>query len=122
MGRWYSSRYRKSGRVRYNQSGYNGCSMSVRATEAYEDGEYPLSKWTKSCFVEALEDYSFDFSKLTKAMLTNFLEYAGWHHTGLYANQTDFYRLDDDKVKAFIDFTAGKEGKPKDLFNKFLSL
>lgn len=28
-------------------SGYSGYSMSNRAVDAYEDGEMPLSKWTK---------------------------------------------------------------------------
>lgn len=31
-----------------NMAGYNGFSMSNNAVAAYEDGEKPLSKWTKA--------------------------------------------------------------------------
>lgn len=32
--------------VVYGQKGYLGSSMSVRAAEAYEQGEMPISRWT----------------------------------------------------------------------------
>ena len=32
-------------------SGYSGYSMSNRAVDAYEDGEMPLSKWTKKMII-----------------------------------------------------------------------
>lgn len=34
--------------VVYGQKGYLGSSMSVRAAEAYEQGEMPISRWTKA--------------------------------------------------------------------------
>lgn len=34
--------------VVYGQKGYLGSSMSVRAAEAYEQGEMPISRWTKT--------------------------------------------------------------------------
>lgn len=36
-------------------SGYNGFSMSNRAVQAYEDGEKPLSKWTKAEIMDIIE-------------------------------------------------------------------
>lgn len=33
-------------------SGYSGYSMSNRAVDAYEDGEMPLSKWTKKIITQ----------------------------------------------------------------------
>ena len=37
-------------------TGYNGWSMSNNAVQAYEDGEKPLSKWTKKTLVYELAD------------------------------------------------------------------
>ena len=37
-------------------AGYNGWSMSNNAIEAYENGEKPLSKWTKTDIFEAIEE------------------------------------------------------------------
>lgn len=37
-------------------AGYNGFSMSNNAVAAYEDGEKPLSKWTKADIFEIIED------------------------------------------------------------------
>lgn len=42
-------------KVRYNQSGYFGSSMSLRAVEAYEAGEKPKSKWTKKVMLAAIK-------------------------------------------------------------------
>ena len=92
-------------------SGYVGNKMSVRAKEAYDDGEMPLSKWTKSDIIDRIEeliDYNdikikFDINalnKLTKSELIDlFLYQSSWHHTGKYFNQTDFYDVDQDKLE-----------------------
>jgi len=94
-------------RVIYNQSGYIGCSMSVRAVMAYDHGEKPKSKWTKRAMLDAIEEYCdrrgyrFDerFTKLTKAKLFHgYFEYTGWHHTGKYAQITNFYGLSEEMV------------------------
>ena len=95
------------GRVRYNQSGYVGCSMSERAAYAYENGEKPKSKWTKKAMLEEIEAYCrlFDmpyegqFSKMKKdEIFREFFRWTSWHHTGKYANVTDFYGLDEEKL------------------------
>ena len=39
-------------------SGYNGYSMSKRATEAYYNGEKPLSKWTKADIRSAVKAHA----------------------------------------------------------------
>lgn len=99
-------------RVRYNQKGYRGCSMSTRAVIAYESGERPKSKWTKAAMLEAIEDYcdehgiEFDETRfrLTKSELFDrFFEWKSWHHTGKYANVTDFYGVDEDAVATALE-------------------
>lgn len=47
--------------VVYGQKGYLGSSMSVRAAEAYEQGEMPISRWTKTAIIQAVKDYCFRF-------------------------------------------------------------
>ena len=47
--------------VTYGQKGYLGSSMSVRAGEAYEQGEMPISRWTKTAIIQAVKGYCFDF-------------------------------------------------------------
>ena len=100
------------GRVRYNQNGYSGCSMSTRAVLAYEFGEKPKSKWTKAAMLEAIEEtcdeleIEYDPAKFrfTKAELFDqFFEWKSWHHTGKYANETDFYGVNEDAVKEAIN-------------------
>lgn len=95
------------GRVRYGQRGYAGCSMSYGAVWAYENGEKPKSKWTKKSMLEAIEGYckEFDmpyggeFSKMKKDdLFATFFKWTSWHHTGKYANETDFYGLDEGKL------------------------
>lgn len=94
-------------RVRYNQSGYSGCSMSTRAVIAYESGEMPKSKWTKAAMLEAIErccdenGVGFDlrrFSMVKADMFERFFEWKSWHHTGKYANVTDFYGVNEEAV------------------------
>lgn len=92
----------------YGKGGYNGKSMSNRATKAYEYGEKPLSKWTKSVLLDEIDDILFnndsgvtvdDFKKLTvKELKDNFLDYSSWHHTGALYNTTDFFKLNEDRI------------------------
>lgn len=87
--------------VEYDQSGYVGSSRSVRAKEAYDAGEKPLSNWTKAAILEAIaeaygEARAEKAQKVSKADLrASFLERSSWHHTGKYANKTYFYTLAD---------------------------
>lgn len=106
-------------RVRYNQPGYVGCSMSERAAEAYRNGERPKSRWTKRDMLTAIEQeckclrlvYNGELSTLTKAEIFNgYFEWSGWHHTGKYARETDFYEVSDDAlIAAFPDIDLIKE-------------
>lgn len=102
-------------RVSYGQSGYVGCSMSRRAQEAYEQGEKPKSKWTKTAMLDAIagvlwfddvltEENMSAFKKLKKDELFNqFFEWSSWHHTGKYANVTDFYDVDETAILDFVE-------------------
>lgn len=93
----------------YN-SGYNGFSMSNRAIEAYENGEKPISKWTKTAFFvdleENKEDYNINAEKINALKLLkvsvlkeNFLKNSSWHHTSNHFNKTDFYKINFDKIE-----------------------
>ena len=93
--------------VVYGQKGYLGSSMSVRAAEAYEQGEMPISRWTKTAIIHAVKDYCFDFDlaydpdieKKTKAELAKeFLEYKSWHHPSRTAREVEFFGLNEDAV------------------------
>lgn len=93
--------------VVYGQKGYLGSSMSVRAAEAYEQGEMPISRWTKTAIIHAVKDYCFDFDlaydpdieKKTKAELAKeFLEYKSWHHYSRTAREVEFFGLNEDAV------------------------
>ena len=93
--------------VVYGQKGYLGSSMSVRAAEAYEQGEMPISRWTKTAIIQAIKDYCFDFDlaynpdieKKTKAELAKeFLEYKSWHHSSRTAREVEFFGLNEDAV------------------------
>lgn len=85
-------------------SGYNGYSMSKRASRAYADGEMPKSKWTKRAMIDALKDYcelndrAYDASveKMTKAELfERMFTLSSWHHTSKMVNATDFYGINE---------------------------
>ena len=94
-------------------AGYNGYSMSNNAVAAYEDGEKPLSKWTKAdildeirrqevelrCSVESLRCLP------AKVLKGTCLTRSSWHHTSSYYNKTDFYSLDVDEIENLTDDT-----------------
>lgn len=97
------------GAVSYGQGGYVGTSMSVRAQEAYESGEMPMSKWTRGAIISAIKDYCTDFDlaydpeieTMSRAKLAEaYLEYKSWHHTGRFARETEFFGLNEDAVCA----------------------
>ena len=87
-------------RVIYNQRGYIGQSMSVRAAEAYDRGEAPLSKWAKSAIIDGIaeaygEEVARKANSYSSALLKDyFLRCTGWHHMGKYAGRVDFYEVD----------------------------
>lgn len=97
------------GAVSYGQGGYVGASMSVRARQAYESGEMPMSKWTRPAIISAIKDYCADFDlaynpeieSMSRAKLAEvYLEYKSWHHTGRFARETEFFGLNEDAVCA----------------------
>lgn len=102
-------------------AGYNGFSMSNNAVAAYESGEKPLSKWTKSEILEAIEEAVSDgelvlqcsFDKLKKVpvkVLKNMcLKYSSWHHTSNHYNKTDFYSLALEYIEKITDERIEKE-------------
>lgn len=85
--------------------GYIGQRMSVRAQEAYDQGEMPFSKWTKAAILETLNDAKIDVKTIKKYSVQTlrdyFLYYSSWHHTGKYFSKTDFYGID---ITESIDF------------------
>lgn len=94
-------------------AGYKGFSMSNNAVAAYEDGEKPLSKWTKADIFEIIEDEDREIKlkcsidklrKLPVKILKDIcLTYSSWHHTSNHYNKTDFYSLDVKAVESLTD-------------------
>lgn len=89
-------------------SGYDGWSMSKNASAAYECGEKPLSKWTKSEILSLIEDdYPETAKKLESVkrdvLRNHLLSYSGYHHTSSYFNSTDFYEIDFDVIEDLTD-------------------
>lgn len=111
-------------------AGYNGFSMSNNAVAAYEDGEKPLSKWTKTDIFDAINKQEVELKcsieklkKLPVKVLKEVcLTYSSWHHTSNHYNKTDFYSLDvdrienlaDDKIEELLlDYKTGKKAESK---------
>jgi len=94
-----------------NMAGYNGFSMSNNAVAAYEDGEKPLSKWTKADIFDTIEEQEVELKcsieklkKLPVKVLKEIcLTYSSWHHTSNHYNKTDFYSLDVDRIENLTD-------------------
>lgn len=92
-------------------AGYNGFSMSNNAVAAYEDGEKPLSKWTKADIFDTIEEQEVELKcsieklkKLPVKVLKEIcLTYSSWHHTSNHYNKTDFYSLDVDRIENLTD-------------------
>ena len=103
-------------------AGYKGFSMSNNAVAAYESGEKPLSKWTKTDILDAIENAVREeeltlncsmnsLRKVSAKILKKVcLNKTSWHHTSSRYNKTDFYSLDlysvaeltDEKIQDFI--------------------
>lgn len=103
------------GKVRFGQAGYVGVRMSENAMYAYEDGEMPKSRWTKRAMLDAIEDwcdawgvpYDGELSALRKQdLFARFFEWKSWHHTGKFANETDFYGLDEEALGEYMEGRA----------------
>jgi len=57
-----------------------GFTMSYRARKSHKNNEHPITHWIKILAID-------------KETIIKMLVYVGVHHTGLYAQRTDFYRL-----------------------------
>lgn len=101
-------------KVSYNQTGYVGCSISKRAIEAYDNGEMPKSKWTKKAILSGIAEVLWYndieaekislFEKMKKDDLFNmFVSWSSWHHTGKFANKTDFYEVSEFDVMDYLE-------------------
>lgn len=96
-------------------SGYYGYSMSNNAVMAYEDGEKPLSKWTKTAIITTIQTAindgevtaKCDIEKLkklpVKVLKDELLIRTSWHHTSCHYNRTDFYFVDLDRLEEMTD-------------------
>lgn len=96
-------------------AGYDGCRMSNNAVAAYENGEMPISKWTKNEILKGIEEkieneellLKCSFEKLKKvpkgALQEHCLRLSSWHHTGGACRQTFFHELDSDKIEELTD-------------------
>lgn len=86
---------------------YIDYSMSVNAALAYEDGEKPLSKWTKSVILAAVGEKAEILSSLNLTELRDLVLYrSSWHHTSKLYNRTDFYAVDEDKLEEVTEETV----------------
>lgn len=79
--------------------------MSNNAVDAYNSGEKPFSKWTKSEIlneIESLNVKTFElFKKMkVKTLKNNFLYKSSWHHSSKFYNEVDFYSVDIDKIES----------------------
>ena len=112
----------KGEKLMYNaNNGYHGFSMSNRAVQAYESGEKPKSKWTKSDILAGLEALDLSEDKMAvlkklpkKVICDNLLTKTSWHHTSSYYNSTDFYSIDEKKaeemtVQELLELTSAKK-------------
>lgn len=86
-------------------AGYHGFSMSNNAVEAYQHGEKPRSKWTKTAIIEELIEQEAPQEVIDAARRTPLnvlrdvaLMYSAYHHTSSYYNTTDFFSVDAESV------------------------
>lgn len=85
-------------RAQNMNSGYDGYSMSKRASKAYRNGEKPLSRWTKKEIVSLSGDERMARYPLS-VLRKYFLCQSSWHHTSRYANRTDFFAISEDAIR-----------------------
>lgn len=94
-------------------AGYNERSMSNNAIKAYENGEKPISRWTKqevlACVSKQIENgavpsFTVPLESLPWSVIQKlFLYQTGWHHTGVGYNETAFYAFADLRIHTLSD-------------------
>lgn len=97
---WLKALEKGEGQANTRLSGYSGYSMSNNAVDAYNNGEMPISKWTKDIFLKQCEDEGINIDKITE--YKKYLKKSSWHHTSKFYNATDFYSIDFELVKEDI--------------------
>lgn len=106
--------------------GYIGQSMSERASEAYDYGAKPKSKWTKSDILQVLKDEGIRYGRLkalqslpASVLKDELLVYDSWHHTGSMYNKTKFYTVDVERAdtididELLAEINQNKSTKPE---------
>ena len=98
--------------------GYIGHSKSASADDSEKHGSRPMSHWTKDRIFDTIEEFDNDeqivpFFKYMKTLplsrLRDIVLYQdGWHHTGMFYSQTDFY-----SIKSPRDIVLGLRGEFK---------
>ena len=101
-------RYQLRDESEHRGQGYDGYSMSVNARIAYNSGQMPLSKWTKTEILNRVAEIDEAKVKLIENVnldtLRNELLYlVGWHHTSSMYNRTDFYGIDEDVIEELTE-------------------
>ena len=87
-------------------AGYDNYSMSNNAVAAYQTGEKPKSKWTKTDIIAELksqaEELTVSLTEIEKLPIAHLREIAlvktSWHHTSSRYNRTDFYMFDASRI------------------------
>ena len=114
-----------------HNSGYSGYSMSLRAVDAYENGEMPLSKWRKTDILNGINEIDPQKAEKLKKVKANILKErllvcSSWHHTSNHFNKTKFYSINTDYVEMLTDkdinkmLYEGKETQEEPSVNKYL--
>ncbi|MCF0121676.1 MAG: hypothetical protein HUJ74_00330 [Lachnospiraceae bacterium] len=108
----------------YERNKGNEYSCSYNAQCCYEDNILPKSRWSKKLMISVIYDFideqdlkpKIDFEKIKKDDLFNeFFEWDSWHHVGKFANEVDFYKLDEDAILENCEKLTEEEKKQKDL-------
>ena len=102
-------------------AGYDNYSMSNNAVAAYQTGEKPKSKWTKTDILAELKNQAeelnvslTDIEKLPIAHLRDIaLVKTSWHHTSSHFNRTSFYMVDAERITE-EDLNVPEKEKPEE--------
>lgn len=92
-------------RIRYGQSGYNGFSRSVRATQAEAEGKFPKTT--------AAKELGLSVKAFTAGCDRAGISACEWHHVSKYANAVDFYDTHECRASAAFWVGAGQAYKAK---------
>lgn len=88
--------------------GYSGYSMSVNATNAYENGIKPLSAWNSQDAKDFSEIIGYEMSlKDFRQFLKDYGE-KGYHHTSKMYNKTIFYSIAEAFLRGDVRINSNK--------------